>query len=130
MRDFKKRRLRREDVLRSIVGMGGIVVLGAVAFFAARGAYNMYGKFAAAAAARTEAEADLKELEARYATIEAEVDDFTSSRGVEAEVRERYGVAKPGEGKIDIVRTSTTTGSSAAPHDTLWERLWHLLFVW
>lgn len=130
MRDFKKRRTHGSELLRVAIGVAGVLLLALVAFFAIRGAWNMYGKFAEAAAARQEAEAQLASLAVRYATVKGDVDTLGSERGVEEEVRERYGVARPGEGQIDIVRQAPTSTPIMAPHDSLWDRLWHLLFVW
>ncbi len=128
MQDFRKRRSNSETV-GLIARTLGALVLVAVAFVAVRGAFAMYGKFAAAAAARSNAEAQVQELEARHTTIAAEVDSLGSDRGVEAAVRERYGVARPGEGEIDIVRQATTTAPVAVDQG-FWSRLWRMLFVW
>ncbi len=130
MRDFKKRRAQGKDVLRVMVGSAGVLLLAGVAFFALRGAWNMYGKFVSASDARQSAESQLASLEGRYATVKADVDSLQSERGIEAEVRERYGVARPGEGQIDIVRQASTTEEVVLKKQTLFERLWDLLFVW
>lgn len=130
MREFKKRRSLAGEWARVARGAAGILLLAALTFILARGAWNMYGKFAEAAEARGAAEADLESLQGQYTAVEAGVASLESPRGLEAEVRERYGVAKPGEGEIDIVRQATTTASAPAPHDTLWARLWRMLTVW
>lgn len=129
MRDFKKRRTRGSEILRVSLGFLGIMALATVAFMASRAAWGMYGKFAAASAARFEAETKLKELEAREAKIRAEVSALSSERGIEAAVRERYGVAKPGEGQIAIVRQSTSSEAIPVKAGFL-EKLWKSLFVW
>jgi len=89
----------------------------------------MYGKFTEAAAARSVAEAQLADLEERHGEVKANVENFSTDRGLEGAVRERYGVARPGEGQIDIVRQSSTTPVNGSPV-SLWDRLWDLLFVW
>lgn len=129
MRDFKKRRTTASELLRVSVGCLGVLALCAVAFGASRAAWGMYGKFSAAAAARSEAEAELGSLQDRYTKITADVEEFSSERGLESAIRERYGVAKPGEGQIDIVRQSTTTDTVRREPGFL-ERLWGMLFVW
>lgn len=129
MREFKKRRTIASEILRISIGATGALVLAAAAFGAFGAAWNMYGKFAAAAAARAAAGTQVRNLEDRYAKIHAEVEAFASERGIEGAVREHYGVAKPGEVQIDIVRQSTTT-------EEVWqqagfvERLWKMLLVW
>lgn len=129
MREFKKRRTEGAEVVRVLVGTLGVMVLCVVAFGASRAAWDMYGKFASAAAARAGAEAQLEELQAREAKVKADVEAFASERGVEAQLRERYGVARPGEGQIDIVREASST-EILRREKGMWETLWDLLFVW
>jgi cell division protein FtsB len=129
MSEFKKRRSRRAEILRVGLGFLGLLALAGIAFGATRAAWGMYGKFAEAAAARAGAEAQLEELQARHANIEAEVDALSSPRGLEAEVRERYGVVKPGEGEIAIVRQASSS-EVLRRQPGLLESLWQLLFVW
>ena len=107
MPDYSKR--RRGFLIRFLLKVGGAVLLTLLAFFAARGAYNMYGKFQLAAVAGEQAEERLAELQEQKKEIGTAVKEFNSSRGLEAEIRERYGVARPGEGRIEIVRQSGTT---------------------
>jgi len=113
-----------------LLGVAGVLVLAAASFVAARAAWDMYGKFAAASQARTDAEVELAQLQEQYAHVETEVASLNTERGVEAAVRERYGVAKPGEGEIDIVRQSPTSTAATAGQDSWFARLWHSLFVW
>ena len=129
MMEFKKRRTTQAELLRIVGGTLGMLALAALAFVAVRGAYGMYGKFAEAAAARAGAESQLAELQGRYASVKADVDAFSTDRGVEAALRERYGVAKPGEGQIDIVREASTT-EPVAQQKNLLQKLWELISVW
>ena len=129
MMEFKKRRTTQAELLRIVGGTLGMLALAALAFVAVRGAYGMYGKFAEAAAARAGAESQLAELQGRYASVKADVDAFSTDRGVEAALRERYGVAKPGEGQIDIVRQASTTEPVLQQKNVL-QKLWDLLSVW
>ena len=129
MGEFKKRRTTEAELLRIAGGTLGVLALAALAFVAVRGAYDMYGKFAEAAAARAGAESQLAELQGRYASVKADVDAFSTDRGVEAALRERYGVAKPGEGQIDIVRQASTTEPVLQQKNVL-QKLWELISVW
>lgn len=130
MRDFKKRRSQREEMLRLGLRALGVLVLFGITALAVRGAWNMYGKLALASEAQQGAEAQLAALELQQAQVEASLGELSSSRGIEAEVRERFGVAKPGEGKIDIVRNSTIGTSTPAEPATWWGRLVRALFAW
>lgn len=129
MREFKKRRTWGAELLRVSGGLAGVLALGAVAFFASRAAGDMYGKFAEASAARSGAEAELQDLRERHQKIEADVAALSSERGVEAAARERYGVVKPGEGQITIVRQSTST-EVLRQESGLLQKIWRSLFVW
>ena len=129
MMEFKKRRTTQAELLRIVGGTLGMLALAALAFVAVRGAYGMYGKVAEAAAARAGAESQLAELQGRYASVKADVDAFSTDRGVEAALRERYGVAKPGEGQIDIVRQASTTEPVLQQKNVL-QKLWELISVW
>lgn len=129
MNEFKKRHSLSSQLLSMLGGVVALLLLVVVAFFAARAALDMYGKFAEAAAARASTEAELAELQGRFGVVKAQVDALDSPRGLEAAVRERYGVARQGESELDIVRQSSSTDAKAPPTG-LWDRLWHLLFVW
>ncbi len=129
MREFKKRRTVGAEILRMSLGTLGILALATVAFGASRAAWAMYGKFTEAASARAGAEAQLQELQLRDQTIKADVSALSSERGVEAAVRERYGVALPGEGQINIVRQGSST-EALRQEPEFFQKLWQLLFVW
>ena len=129
MREFKKRRTLGAEILRVVIGMGGILALSLVAFGATRAAWGMYGKFAAAAAARTAAEVELADLQGRHETIASDVQALSSERGVEAAARERFGVVRPGEGKILIVRQASTT-EVLRQEPGWWQKMWGALSVW
>ncbi len=129
MREFKKRRTVGAEILRITVGLVGVALLCLGAFFAARGAWDMYGKFAGAATARAQAEAQLQDLQARHQKIATEVSELESPRGLEAELRERYGVARPGEGEIQIVRQASST-EILRQEPNVFEKLWRSLLVW
>ena len=129
MREFKKPSRRKIDPVELAKSLGLLAFLGVLAFVAARGAYGMYGKFSQAEAARALAENQLTDLQKRYSSVKTQVDALNSSRGMEAAVRERYGLGRPGEGEIDIVQEASTSAPVAAPQ-SFFQKLWHLLFVW
>jgi cell division protein FtsB len=129
MSEFKKRRTAGAELVRVGAGCLGVAALGALVFVAGRGALDMYGKFAEAAAARAGAQAQLAELDGRYQKVKTEVDTLSTDRGLEGAARERYGVALPGEGQINIVRPASTT-EPVAQKNGVFEKLWNLLFVW
>ena len=129
MQDLHQRRGYRYRLMRALVGTGGLVLLALIALVMARGAWHMYGKFSQAAAAREAGEARLADLTEEQDRVRGVVNEPGTSRGVEAEVRERYGLARPGEGEIVVVRQNGED-TGAAGELGFWERLWSAFFVW
>ena len=129
MREFKKRRTAGAELLRITLGGAGILALAGITVIASRATWDMYGKFAEAAAARAGAESQLQDLQTRYQKIDSDVKTLSSDRGKEWTLRERYGVARPGEGQISIVRQATSTEVLRQEPDLL-QKLLQLLFVW
>lgn len=130
MQDYRRRRAGRQDVTRAGLGVLGVLVLALVAFMAVRGAWGMYAKFAAASSADAAAQAQLETLRSQVSMVGASAEALASERGVEAGVRERYGVARPGEGQIDIIRREATTTPARAAEPNIFVKIFRALFVW
>jgi cell division protein FtsB len=131
MRDFKRRRGATHDTLNFLGLCAGVLLIMGFAGFSARAAWGMYQKFAIASQGHAVAEGELAHLKVQYARVSAAVEDLSSERGVEGQVRERFGVARPGEEAIMIVREGTTTPETPAlPKDNIAVRLFRALFVW
>jgi cell division protein FtsB len=130
MREFKKHRSRRAELVNFGIRFVGAVVLLCVTVGMVRAAWDMFGRLNIATAGQQDAEAQLANLETQKATITASVEQLSSSRGQEALMREHYGVVRPGEGVIQIVDNASTTASAGgAPHGWL-QSLFHALFSW
>lgn len=129
MRDFSKRRGRAREFLRSLGAMAVALVLAVATILSLRAAWHMYEKFAHAGAARHAAEEELEKLQKREAEVQAAVGELSSERGIEAAVRERFGVVREGEGEIRIVRDESS-GEAPKKQETLWQRLWKILSPW
>lgn len=94
---------QRRDPLRLMwrrVGAFALLVLVAIA---ARGVWGVYQKEKSSHQLRVEAEATLSDLQNREQKLRADIASLKSSRGLEAELRERYDLAKDGEGVVVIV---------------------------
>ncbi len=128
MQDFSKRHRQRDLLQKFVIKVVGAILLIAVAFVAARAAYNMYGKFAGASEARKNAEERLALLVEQKEQVGSVVEALDSRRGVEAQIRERYGVAKPGEGRIEIVREGASTSPRSLEEKNIFVRF--LDFIW
>jgi cell division protein FtsB len=132
MRDFTKRGSRRGNLVRRFyLGALVVAILGFVTFNAVHAAWGMYGKFAEAASGNDAAQQNLTQLKEQEAGVEAEVASLSSKEGQEAQLRQSYGVALPGEGEIQIVHAvSSTSVSKVAAPGNFFMRTLRALFVW
>jgi cell division protein FtsB len=131
MQDFTKRRGRGQLVRRFLLGICLLVLLGVVTFAAVRASWNMYGKFAEATASNDAAQKNLAQLKDQKSSVEEEVASLSSPQGQEALLRRSYGVARPGEGVIQIVHESATSSSPQKDEGgNFFMRILRALFVW
>lgn len=130
MREFKKRHTKQEEMARLGVKTLGVVVLFGFTVLLAHAAWDMYGKLVAASQAKSEALSQLASLEAQQKGVTRTITKLTTERGVEAEVRVRFGVARPGEGEIDIVEDRSSTTSPVGHTPSWWQGVYQTLFVW
>jgi hypothetical protein len=130
MREFKKRQPTSHALLRFFAACAGTVVLFLLTVVVARAAWNMYDTFKVASDARESAQNQLASLQADRARLSADVDAFDTKSGMEREIRDRFGVALPGEGEIRIVRDDAAAPSSAAAQQNPVLRVLRSLFVW
>lgn len=70
---------------------------------AVRGVWGVYYKSQESQVLKIEAEAMLQDLQSREKELRADIANLKSDRGVEAELRERYDLAKEGESVVVIV---------------------------
>ncbi len=134
MRDFKKDRSirsgkgdRRHQYARMAGGLGVMVVLALLAFGSAHAAWDMYQKFSDASTADAAAQGELATMQAQYQSIASTTDALQTDRGLEAAIRTRYGVGRPGEGEIDIIRQATSTATQGSGSQNWFERLWQAI---
>lgn len=131
MRDFRKQRSQTHDIFNFFVATLGLLLVLAFAVFAVRAAWGMYTKFVVASQADDAAQKELSQLKNQYARVSVAVGNLSSDRGQEEEIRGRFGVARPGEEAIQIVRSGTSTdGAQNLLHESLWDKLRRALFVW
>jgi cell division protein FtsB len=131
MRGFKKRRGGQETT-HFFVALMGLALVAVIAGLACHAAWNMYTKFRIAADARLTSENELATLQEQDAKVTAAVAGLETDRGIDGQMRERFGVARPGEGEIDIVRPSNASTSSDLLPDTnnIFMRVFRALFIW
>ena len=108
-------RLRKKDILPLLSRALLMALLIVITFLFARGAVRMFGRYLEASAGSRSAEMALSDLRARKASLERDTGHLSSQRGLEEELRRRYGVALPGESVIEIASPIGTTTKEARP---------------
>jgi len=68
----------------------------------------MYSRFSEASVGRAAAEANLASLTSREKDLEYQTSRLSSERGMEEELRRRYGVVREGEGVIEIIEPTSS----------------------
>jgi cell division protein FtsB len=96
-------RLHARHSRSNLLWLGASLLLLVLIIVTARGAYGMYKNAEGTKEKRLRAEAALAHLEARESTLKSEVERIKTPQGLDEEIRERYGVKKPGEGVIIIL---------------------------
>jgi cell division protein FtsB len=130
MNDYRKPH-QSHDIARFIAGSCVVAVLFVISVLAVKSAYGMYQTFSLAAAEAEGAAAELATLTTQHEQVKATLAALGTERGVEEAVRERFGVAKPGEGEIRIVREEDVSGGEEGDGGgNVFTRFFQALFVW
>ena len=125
---FRRRRSRIEVMLRAFGTYAFALVLLALAVSLGMAASKMYGRMAMASEGEDAALHQLEQAQAEQAQVDSDLQNLATPRGVEGELRQRYGVAKPGEGVIKIVSAAQATSTSPQSSDSIFVRIWHIFF--
>lgn len=118
MADFQKRKKLRRIFYSPL----SIVLFAVVAFFLAKGVWNIFEKERLAKEEAGVAQANLTLLEKRQAALLAEIDRLQSQRGIEEELRAKFNATKPGEGVIVIVDNQSGDARKAATTTSWWQK--------
>ncbi len=99
MLDFKERR----KVKRLLYSKFTIVVLGLVLLFLLSSVFGVYKKASIAYGNKNRVDANLTELKNREKALLLNIEKLKTKRGVESEIRDKFGVVKKGEELVVIV---------------------------
>lgn len=110
------RDMRAKDLRQGII----VGVLLVASLWLASLIWNLAGKAEIAIGQEEDAKRQYQELEARKATLEANLAELATPRGQDEAIREAFGVAKAGEGVIVVVPPA----SSTPPVKKSWWRRW------
>jgi cell division protein FtsB len=123
MFDFHQKR-RMRTVFASRVTQGVLLLL---AFFILISAYNRYQIAKEMADRREAVESEISALESRRETMEAEVKYLSNERGIEAEMRRQFDIAREGEQVVIILEDETIEAEPATTTATTkraWYKFW------
>ena len=106
---------------------GGILLLALLALYAAVAAWSAFTKERLASAELRIVGAEHQELVEREVILRHAVESLATPRGVEATIRERYPVVKPGEEVITLVSPKPGTASTTPSRRGILDSVKHWL---
>ncbi len=126
-----KYKTRAELFVRTTLLVFGALLILFFAVSAILAAWRMYGRLQSATSDADTAKRQLSLVSAQDAKAKTDMAELSSSLGVEAALRSRYGVVKPGEGVIQIVdRSSAPSDATTTSSTGFWGDLIHTLWPW
>ncbi len=119
MLEFRERQKRRR-VLSSNITIGVLCIVIAIT---AKETWDLYAKERHARELLENARVRQESLGEREVFLKSELANLNDEEGVEGELRERFGIAKPGEKVIMLIDEEATT-TFEEPDKGWWARLW------
>jgi len=103
-------------------------VLGVLTIFVSVSGFNRYQIASDMADRRTAVENEVKTLEARRVDLKAQVDYLSNERGMEAEMRRQFDIAREGEQVVIILKDEESavlaTTSNTEEEEEPWYKFW------
>jgi len=99
MLDFQQKRKLRKTAYSKVT----FLVLFVLVVLLGHATWNVYQKYAEAKASEDRVSQNLAELKEREISLSADIERLNTERGVEEEVRKRFGAVKEGEQVVVIV---------------------------
>ncbi len=103
---------RKNKGIRKIYLKVIIVVLAVLVLFAGNATWNLYLKYREAKFNRDITQNELKKLQKREKAILLELNKLNTDRGVEGELRKKFGIVKKGENVIVVINPKSDKTSS------------------
>jgi len=104
MKEFQE----KNAVKRRIYSKASLAVLAVLLVLTIKGVYGVYAKERESKMEVERVSREHAALQNRYETIERGSDELKSESGIEAEIRGKFDVVKPGEGVIVVVQKNPT----------------------
>ncbi|MFA7252879.1 MAG: septum formation initiator family protein [Candidatus Paceibacterota bacterium] len=120
MLEFQQKR----QVKKILYSRTTLVVLGLIIILLINSVWGVYKKRAISKENLDKAQASLDNLQAREETLSNEIERLKSTAGVEEEIREKFGLVKPGEEVIIVVDAENKlTVENIAENRNFWQKM-------
>ncbi len=119
MREFQDRR-KAKKFLHSRYAIAFLIIIIALV---SRGVWGIYVKYEKSSALAEKSRADLATLQARHDALSKSISALNTDEGREKELRDRFGVVKPGEKMVILVDNAPAAKASAnVANDSWWRK--------
>lgn len=119
----------RQKVKRFLFSAPVALLLLLMLVFLARSTWQVYGKMRSAEGALKRSRAEAADLSQRKVTLESEIQSLETPEGVEAEIRETFNMARPGEELVIVVEEKDAAAEGLSSERSLWQKILHFLHI-
>ena len=120
MLEFQEKRKLRRFLYSRIT----LVILLVIIFFILKAVWGVYEKQSIAKENLKKISTNFNTLQGRELILTSEINRLKTDSGVEEEIREKYGLVKPGEEVLVIIDSDEVIGStSVSSESTFWSRI-------
>lgn len=130
MPEFRRSGRRRVDVRSLALRTLAAALLLVVTVLLLRATWGMYTKMVAASEGQRQTEDQLARLEKQQKGVVVTLSELASVRGEEEEIRQRFGLVKPGEGEIQIIERAQASTTALEDGEPWWRHILRALVVW
>ena len=114
----------KRKVKRILYSKVTLVILAIVIVVLVNSVWGVYKKRALSKENLEKTQASLEILQAREKLLSAEIERLKSATGVEEEIREKFGLVKPGEEVIIIVDNDSQVSTSTSTRNrSFWQKM-------
>ncbi len=126
IREYEQKRKMRRILSSPLI----LALLAIVLLFLINGAWNIWQKDRESSAALQSAEERLARLKDRQAGFQSAIANLQTESGVEAEIRDKFDLAKAGEREVVIVDgDSASTTQTAPPSESFLQKIWDFFTI-
>ena len=120
MLEFQQKRKIRKIIYSPV----SLILLAIIAVFFVRGAWNVYQKESSSQDYLNQAQDELSKVTTTQQGLSESVAELQTEQGVEADIRHKFRVVKPGEQIAVIVDDSaSSTASTTAAASSIWQKV-------